>query len=190
MDWLHRVRTCVLMCVCVVVLMGEAMPVQAQVERTTSDLTGVVRIASTSLQDTAVIRYAGTDIAYKVEYTQQPGAPVGTWRLDVYGFAPAPTDLAEAQRVLIWIDGQRHDVVDTTARTQRLDNEVLEIQTITLSAALFEGIAAADMVEVTIGAVEFDMPYPDRADMREIVDRAVSAAAAGPASRRADTGQR
>ena len=190
MDWLHRVHARVLMFVCAVVLMGSAMPVQAQVERTTSDLTGVVRIASTSLQDTAVIRYAGTDIAYKAEYTQQPGTPAATWRLDVYGFAPAPTDLAEAQRVLIWIDGQRHDVVDTTARTQHLDNEVLEIQSVTLSAALFQGIAAADVVEVTIGVVEFDMPHPARADMREIVDRAVSAAASLPASRRADTRQR
>lgn len=169
-----------------------AMPasVQAQVEHTTSDITGAERVSSTSLQDTEIVNYAGSDIAYKAEYTFQPEDAVATWKLDFYGFATEPTDLAEAQRVLIWINGQRHNIDDTEARTQRLDGEVLEIQSATLSAAVFQRIADADAVEVTIGAAEFDVPYADRADMREIVDRAQSIQNLVSPQQRADNGGR
>ena len=180
-------RLVLLLSVCAAVLFGRPESAQAQVEHTTNDITGADRIASTSLQNTTMVRYSGTDIAYRAEYTRPPDASAGTWVLNFYGFTAEPTDLSEPQRVLIWVDGQRHDVVNTEARTRDLEGEILEIQLATLQASLFQGIAEADEVEVTIGDVEFDMSYADRADMREVVERVQSGVSSGPLQRRAGT---
>lgn len=156
-------------------------------EHTINDTTGADRIASTSLQNTTEIRYSGTDVAYKAEYTRAPDVSDGTWVLSFYGFTTEPTDLSEPQRMLIWIDGQRHDVVDTETRTRNLGGETLEIRSVTLTSTLFRGIAEARRVEVTIGDVEFDMPHADRADMREIVERVHSIVPSESRQQRAGT---
>jgi hypothetical protein len=180
-----RFRLFLLLFVCAAILFGRPASTQAQVEHTINDITGADRIASTSLQNTTVVRYSGTDIAYKAEYTRPPDTSAGTWVLNFYGFTAEPTDLSEPHRVLIWVDGQRHDVVNTEARLRDLEGEILEIQLATLQAPLFQGIAEADEVEVTIGDVEFDIPYADRADMREIVERVQSVVSSESLQRRA-----
>ncbi|PEN05196.1 hypothetical protein CRI93_13365 [Longimonas halophila] len=164
--------------------------VHAQVEHTTSDITGAERVTSTNLQDTEVVSYAGTDIAYKAEYTYQPDTAAEVWQLKFYGFAPQQTGLAGAERVLVWINNQRHQIQDLESRTRRLDGEVLEIQSATLRPSVFQRMATAETVQVTIGAAEFDISYAHRADMREVVERARTIATAGASQQRADNSGR
>lgn len=164
--------------------------VHAQVEHTTSDITGAERVASTTLQDTDVIRYAGTDIAYKAEYTYQPDTATEAWTLAFYGFTPEPTGLTGADRVLVWINNQRLQVQDLTSRTQRLDGELLEVKSATLSESIFQRMATAETVQVTVGPVEFDMSYANRADMREVVEVARSITTTGNLRQRADNSGR
>ncbi len=162
----------------------------AQVEHTTSDITGAERVASTTLQDTEVVRYAGTDVAYKAEYTYRPDTTTEEWKLVFYGFTSEPTGLTGADRVLVWINDQRLQIEDLTSRTQRLDGEVLEIKSATLSRSVFQRMATAETVQVTVGPVEFDMSYANRADMREVVQVARSITTTGASQQRADNGGR
>jgi len=175
--------------VAVVFLQGGA-PAAAQVEHTTSDITGAERVASTTLQDTEVLRYAGTDIAYKAEYTYQPDTATEAWKLVFYGFTPEPTGLTGVERILVWVNDQRLRIQDLTSRTQRLDGEVLEIKSATLSRSVFQRMATAETVQVTIGPVEFDMSYANRADMREVIETARSIATSGASQQRVDNGGR
>jgi hypothetical protein len=90
----------------------------------------------------------------------------------------------------VWINDQRLQIQDLTSRTQRLDGEVLEIKSATLSRSVFQRMATAETVQVTVGPVEFDMSYANRADMREVVQVARSITTTGASQQRADNGGR
>jgi hypothetical protein len=51
-------------------------------------------------------------------------------------------------------------------------------------------MATAETVQVTVGPVEFDMSYANRADMREVVQVARSITTTGASQQRADNGGR
>lgn len=172
-----------------VLLLGLIPVATAQVQHETSEITGIERVSSTRLQDTNVQNYAGSDIAYKVEYTYQPETADESWTVTFYGFSDRPTDMSSADRVLTWMNGQRRRL-DSTSRMRRLDNEVTEIQTVSLSASLFQRMATAETVQLTIGSAEFDLSYENRADMRAAIQQASEIADPNVQQQRADNGNR
>lgn len=171
-----------------VFLLGYSIPAIAQVQHETSEITGEERVSSTGLRDTDVQSYVGSDIAYKVEYTYRPNTEQESWSITFYGFADQPTDMARTDRVLTWMNGQRRQLDNATARTRQIDGEVMEIQTVTLSASLFRRMATVEMVQFTIGSAEFDLPYDYRADMRAVLEHARDITSAEAQQQRADKG--
>ena len=144
----------------------------AQIQERVSDITGMQRVVSDDLRDVSVQNYEGDDMAYKVEYAYNPNTDSATWQLVFYGFAPRPTDMSAADRVLVWIDSQRVQSQDAESRMRRMDDTVLEMQTATFSPSIFERIAQAESVELTIGSAEFALSYSQRADMRAALQSA------------------
>ena len=169
-----------------IVLLGYSVPATAQVQHETSEITGEERVSSTGLRDTDVKNYAGDDIAYKVEYTYQPDTEEESWNVTFYGFADRATDMARTDRILTWMNDQRRQLDNTAARTRQMDGEVMEMQTVTLSASLFRRMATVDMVQFTIGSAEFDLPYDYRADMRAVLEHAREITSAEAGQHRAD----
>ena len=170
----HRLRRVLLVSIAIVTCTALTYgPAAAQVQQETSAITGVERVSSTGMRDTQVLNYAGSDIAYKAEYTFQPETGAETWMLFFYGFAAQRTDFVQAERVLVWIGGQRRQIDEAEPRMRPMNDEVLEIQTVTVSPAVFQRIAEAEAaVQFVVGSAEFDLSYTDRADMRAVVDQA------------------
>lgn len=162
----------------------------AQVQQETSVITGAERVSSTGMRDTEVLSYPGTDIAYKAEYTYQPETGAERWMLSFYGFASQSTDFTRAERLLVWIDGQRRRIEELEARTQRMNGEVMEIQTAVLPPTVFQRMAEAEAVQLTVGPAEFDLTYPNRADMRAVVEQAHQITTSAAPQQRADNGGR
>jgi hypothetical protein len=148
-----------------------ASPAAAQrVDDEISSYTDVRRVKSAELRDIRIESYPGNDAALKAEYVSRPGTQETTWALSFYGFASEPTSMSAAQSVQILADGSPLQPLRVESKSRTVDGDVIEIKTVFFSRPIFARIAAAETVEVTIGAAKFTAPRNTRIDMELILN--------------------
>jgi len=148
-----------------------ASPAAAQeISDEVSSYTDVRRVKSAELRDIRIESYPGTDAALKAEYVSRPSTQETTWSLAFYGFASEPTSMSSAQDVQIVADGSPLQPLRVESKSRTVDGDVIEIKTVFFSRPIFARIAAAETVEVTIGAATFTAPRNARIDMELILN--------------------
>ena len=146
-------------------------PVAAQVTDEVSSYTKVRRVKSDELQDIMIQKYPGDDAAVAAEYTSDPETEETTWTLTFYGFTNEPTSMSSAQQVLIEMDGQPVQPLRVESKSRTIDGDLIEMKTVFFSRPIFQRLASAESVKVTIGAAVFTMPERSRKDMQLILDK-------------------
>jgi len=149
-------------------LLGAA-PTTAQVEMSTSDVTGVTRIASTDMRAVVADAYPG-QARYRAVYTNDPDGGA-TWSLVFYGFAEDTTDMGRATQVRVRADGQTIQPAQVTSDARSMNGTLLEIKRTAFPRSAYQRIATAQNVRVLIGPARFRITRPLRSDMRRILDR-------------------
>jgi hypothetical protein len=170
-------------------LLGGSSPAAAQVSADTSEYTNTLTIKSEALRTITPKKYAGKGASLSAAYEKDTESGEETWKLSVYGFADSTTAMTSAQRVRVQVNGRSLQPLQTSTRTRDLDDEeMVEIKEMTFTRSIYEDIAAADRVLVTIGPARFYIPTSARSDMRAILDRVPSGESRPTASSDEGTG--
>jgi hypothetical protein len=147
-----------------------AGPALSQVTDEVSSYTDVRRVKSAELKDIAIKNYPGNDAALMAEFESDP-AGESTWALSFYGFTPEPTSMSSAQEVLIVADGSPVQPLRVESKSRSIDGDIIEIKKAFFSRPIFQRLAAAQTMKVTIGAAVFEVPERARSDMQTILDK-------------------
>jgi hypothetical protein len=170
-------------------LLAGASPAAAQVSADTSEYTNTLKIQSEALRTITPKQYAGNSAAMSAVYEKDTNSGEETWKVSVYGFTDSTTAMASAQRVRVQTDGRSLQPLQVSTRTRDLDGqEMVEIKEVTFTRSIYEDIAAADRVLITVGPARFDLPTSARSDMRAILDRVPSGESRPTASSDEGTG--
>jgi hypothetical protein len=153
----------------VLVLVGG--PALAQVTDEVSSYTKVRRVKSAELKDIAIKKYPGNDAALMAEYESDPEAGETTWALSFYGFASEPTSVSSAQEVIIVADGSPVQPLRVESKSRSIDGDIIEIKKAYFSRPIFQRLASAETMKVTIGAAVFEVSPRAREDMQTILDK-------------------
>lgn len=146
-------------------------PVFAQVTDEVSSYTDVRRVKSAELRDISIKKYPGNDAAMMAEHESDPSADEDVWALSFYGFTAEPTSVSNAQEVLIVIDGSPVQPLRVESKSRSIDGDMIEIKKAFFSRPIFQRIASAQTMKVSIGAAMFEVSERARKDMRLILDK-------------------
>ena len=146
-------------------------PVFSQVTDEVSSYTDVRRVKSSELKDIAIKKYPGNDAAMMAEYESNPNADEDVWALSFYGFTAEPTSVSNAQDVLIVVDGSPVQPLRVESKSRSIEGDMIEIKKAFFSRPIFQRIATAETMKVTIGAAVFEVSKRARNDMRLILDK-------------------
>jgi len=144
---------------------------RAQIERETSEVTGVERIESAGMRSLRVEQYEGSHASFRAAYVNDPDEGTA-WELSFYGFTESPTQVSETNTFRVQVNGQSVEPTQLTSKTRQVDGTRLEIKRAVFSRSAFETIASAEVVTLSIGAAQFTVPRPQRSDMRSILEEA------------------
>lgn len=148
-----------------------AAPAIAQVTDEVSSYTDTRRVKSAELKDIAIKKYPGNDAAMMAEYESSPNADEDVWALSFYGFTAEPTSMSDAQDILIVADGSPVQPLRVTSKSRSIDGDMIEIKKAFFSRPIFQRLASAQTMEVTIGSAVFEVSERSRKDMQLILDK-------------------
>lgn len=144
----------------------------AQITEDISDVTGEYRISSDSMNDLWIDSYAGDYGAYIARYVSNPVTGSDQWMLILYGFTDEETTLSTSNDVTVEINGSTLRPLEVNTRTRALDdNEIMEVKETHFSQSVFQRIANADEVRITVGNESFQLP--ERPDMQLVAQAAL-----------------
>jgi hypothetical protein len=142
----------------------------AQVETEVSEVTGVKRIESASMNPLHDETYAGSHASFRAEYVNDPDEGT-SWILSFYGFTEKETEVSRTNQFVVQADGQQFEPTRLESKTRQVDGSLIEIKRATFPRPTFELIANAQMVNISIGGAQFSAIKPRREDMRLILER-------------------
>lgn len=142
----------------------------AQVESKVSEVSGVKRIESASMTSLHSLNYGGSHASFRAAYANDPEEGT-SWILSFYGFTDEETAVSRTNKFLVQADGQQFEPMRLESKTRNLDDRLIEVKRAVFSRSVFEAIALAQDVTISIGPAEFTAIRPRREDMRLILDR-------------------
>ncbi|PEN12639.1 hypothetical protein CRI94_14080 [Longibacter salinarum] len=148
-----------------------AGPAVAQVTDEVSSYTKVRRVKSAELKDIDIKKYPGNDAALMAEFESDPESSESTWALSFYGFTAEPTSMSSAQEIIIVVDGSPVQPLRIESKSRSIDGDIIEIKKAFFSRPIFQRLASAEAMKVTIGAAVFEVPKRAREDMQTILDK-------------------
>ena len=168
---------------------GFTSPAAAQIKDEVSDITGDRRVMSKKLSDIAIQTYPGNDAGMMAKYEADPETGEESWSLAFYGFADATTSMTAVDQLTILAGGQQVQALQVETKTRQLDDgTVVEIKEATFTRGIFETIANASSMTITIGTARFTANKRARKDMRLILDQVPPADARPTASNGNESG--
>jgi len=147
-----------------------AAPAIAQVTDEVSSYTDTRRVKSAELKDITIKKYPGNDAAMMAEY-ESASEGDDVWALSFYGFAAEPTSMSDAQDILIVADGSPVQPLRVTSKSRSIDGDIIEIKKAFFSRPIFQRLASAQTMKVTIGSAVFEVSERSRKDMQLILDK-------------------
>ncbi len=146
-------------------------------DTTRSEATGTRRITSRTLREITPLQYSGANARLHAAVRTPPDEP-REWALSIYGFADAPTGLADSPSVSLQANRQPVTPHRTTGATRNLDDgTTLEIVRMYFPRSTFETLASALTVSATLGSARFAIGWSARRALRLMLeDRSPSTA--------------
>jgi len=150
---------------------GLVMPASGQIKDEVSDITGDRRVMSKNLRDITIQQYPGNDAGMLAKYEQDSDSDETTWSIVFYGFADSTTTVTAVDQITVEADGQQVQPLNVESKLRRMDDgTVVEIKTAFFSRSIFDRIARANSMTISIGAATFTASKRARRDMRRILD--------------------